>query len=155
MTVTVAAKDPDVDKTYWVDLFKQFVLEAIRATEFSIGDILRYPRDTGFYYVVTTAGRSASYYPDIVPRAANESFRDGSVELTTKHPDDVSPPSINAISWTPTDPMLVVAQSEGTHRASVTVRGGLGGHSYPLTGRITPTVGNAIDVTLRVPVAQQ
>lgn len=152
---TVAAKDPDTDKTYWIDLFEVFVLEAYRKTEFSAGDILRYPRDHGLYYVITRGGRTAGGYPQALPRAASEPFRDGSVELVSRHPDDVSPPAIQSITWTPTAPMAVAGQQEGTHRAAVRVSGGLAGQSYPLTGRIVPTSGDTRDITLTVPVAQQ
>ena len=154
ISVKVNVKDLDIDKTYWIELFEPFVLEALRSIEFSAGEILRYPRDTGFYNVVTKGGRTARTYPIVIPRAANETFRDGSMDLVSRHPDDVSPPAIETIVWTPTAPLTVVSQSEAVHRASVTVSGGLAGESYPITARITPTVGDPLDVTLVVPVQQ-
>ena len=148
----VDAKDPDVDKTYDLDVFELIVEEALRGSKYVQGDLVRATRDNGFYLECTTAGRTGRYNP-YSPRIANQAIRDGSVVWTSRHPDDVTPLEVLSASWTVyPDDLTVDSSFEAGHIATVVLRGGADGCDYEVTGRIVPTQGNTIDHTFIVPV---
>lgn len=152
--IEVAPKDPDVDKTYELDLFENLVPETLRSAAYSLNDVTRPHRDTGFYLECTTAGRTGRYNP-YVPRQANQLIRDGSVTWTSKHPSDVTVPAISSVVWTVPTALTVESQSEDGHVATVTLSGGSDGVDYEVTARVTPTVGDARDISIIIPVAHQ
>lgn len=149
----VSPKDPDVAATYDLDLFTNLVPDTIRSNAYDVGDVTRPHRDNGFYLQCTKAGRTGIYNP-YSPRIANQLIRDGSVEWTSKHPSDVTVPTISSVVWTVPADLTVDSQSEDGHIASVTLSGGDDGVDYEVTARITPTVGNPQDITIIVPVRE-
>lgn len=152
---TVDEKDPDVSAEYWVDFHDAIVQEANRRTEFAAAVILYFPRDTGFYYEVTTAGRTGDHYPYNLPRAAAETVSDGSAVLTCRHPSSVTIPEVSSVVWTvPTGLTNVSQRIDGT-RAYITLSGGTDGADYDVLCRMTPTAGNIVEQTITIPVRAQ
>lgn len=154
MSILVREKDPDTPATYEIDLFQAFVPEALRSREFLVDQLVRAQRDTGFYYRCTQAGRTARNYPTW-PRAASETVLDGSVEWTTVHPDDATPPEVDTVVWEVPAALTLDSQSHDDHVARATFSGGTDGEDYDVTARITPTAGEPRDVTITIPVRSQ
>lgn len=155
MSTVVEEKDPDTDATYEIYIFEAFVVSALRSSPVVLSDLIRAPRDTGFYYQCTKAGRTATQYPESWPRVSGEVVADGSAEWTAVHPDDASPPIIQSVAWSVQDGMTIASQSDAGHIAQVTVSGGVDGNDYDATARITPTAGDPRDITITVPVRSQ
>ena len=153
MTITVEEKDPDVPQTYEIDTRDRFVPEVNRSYEYAVDDVVRFGRDNGFYLKCTKAGISGRYNP-YSPREANQQIRDGSVEWVSVRPADATVPVISTVAWTVGD-LTLDSQEETDHIARATVSGGKDGQDYEVTARITPDVGDAIDVTLTIPVRDQ
>src|SRR4051812_24670928 len=95
----IADKDPDTDIEYGVDFHDQMVVEALRREFFIAGQVLYYRPDTGWYYSVTTGGKTAENFPSALPRESGETFTDGSCLLTCAHPDSSSLPSVSSATW--------------------------------------------------------
>jgi len=156
MTIIVEPKDPDTPATYEIDVFQEFVDDARRSYEYSLNDISRGNRDTGFYYVCTKAGRTAKKFPQSgFPRRANEIVIDGSLEWTAKHPADVSPTIIQSVTWIVPTGLILDSQTEDNHLAKATFSGGTDGQDYDVTARIAPNTGTPRDVTITIPVRQR
>lgn len=155
MSTMLRAKDPDVPATYEIIIWESLVRAATRSYDFAVNDIVHYPRDTGLNYLCTVAGRTSSYYPERIPRAAGETVLDGSAEFTAKLPSDTTPPAIDSVVWTVPAALTVDSQEEDNNAFRVTLSGGVAGESYDITARVTPTVGTARDMTFTIPVAEQ
>lgn len=149
------AKDPNVSAEYGIDFHDAVVVEAARRTSFAQGAIVHYPRDTGFYYEVTTAGRTSSHYPAQLPRAAGETLQDGSAVLTCRLPSEVSLAAISSVDWTADAGITVASQRTDGLVAYVTLSGGTDGVDYDVLCRMTPSSGNIIEKTIVVPVRAQ
>lgn len=152
--MTLEAKDPDVNAEYGIDFHDQIVTEALRRTFFSAGAILFFPRDTGWYYEVTTAGKTGQNYPDSLPRAAGQTIVDGSCVLTCRHPTGILP-TISSAAWTLPSGITLASQRQDGLVAYATLAGGTDGVDYDITCRLTPSSGNPIDKTITVPVRAQ
>lgn len=149
------AKDPDDDIEYGIDFHDQIVGEALRRTNFALNAVLFYPRDNGWYYVVTTAGKTGQNYPSDLPVADGETVVDGSCVLTCRHPSSASLPTISSASWiVPTGITQSSTRTSGL-TAFITLNGGTDGEDYDITCRMTPSVGNALDKTITVRVRAQ
>ena len=148
-------KDPDVATTYSIDFGDQLVLDAQRRTAYIVGAVVKAPRDTGFYYECTEAGRTARFNPTSWPRAGGESIQDGEVVWTAVRSDNASVPTIDSAVWTVPTGITKDSQSEDDSLAHIVLSGGTADNDYELTCRMTPTSGNPIDVTITVPVRQQ
>jgi hypothetical protein len=155
VSTVVDEKDPDVSSEYFVDFHDALVQEAERRAEFSTGVYLYFPRDTGFYYEVTTAGRLAQHYPHQIPRAAGETIADGSAVLTCRHPDSVVLAEPSSVAWTVPTGITNASQRISGMRAYITLSGGTDGVDYDILCRMTPTAGNIIEQTITVPVRAQ
>lgn len=156
MSIRVAPKDPNVPKSYEIDVFFRFISEMHRSREFKVNDLARAPRDTGFYYKCTVAGRTSRSFPRSFPRVDTETLLDGSVTWTTIHPDSATAAvKIQTVDWTVPAGLTLDSQSESGHIAEATFSGGLDGEDYEVTARVTPNNGNAIDITITIPVRQQ
>lgn len=152
MSTLAKEKDPDVATVYEIDVFEQIVVEAYRSHRFEVDDVVRAPKDTGFFYVCQTAGRTGDHYPQYWPRAASETVADGSVVWNTVHPDSAGPTTIQIVTWIMPTGLTLDSQSEANHVATATISGGTADVDYDVTARITPTVGPPIDVTITIPV---
>lgn len=154
--MSIDAKDPDDNAEYGIDFRDQFVLEARPQTEYDAADILFFAQDTGFYYEVTTAGRTGLSYPRNLPRVSGQTMNYGSCVLTCRHPSAVSLPSISA-AWAidPSGELAVLSQRIDGFVAYVTLEDGADGVDYEVTCRVTPSVGNPIDKTITVQVRSQ
>ena len=153
--MSVAAKDPDVAAQYWIDFHDELVQEASRRTDFASGLILYYPMDTGFYYEVTTAGRTSGHYPSALPREAGQTVADGSAILTCRHPSTVTIAEVSSVVWTVPSGLTKDSQSESGTVAYITVSGGTDGVDYDVLCRMTPTAGSIIEQTITIPVRAQ
>lgn len=153
--MTVDSKDPDVNAEYDVDFRDALVLHATRNQNFEANDVLWYPRDTGWYYVVTTAGRTNFSFPESLPRADGETLTDGSAVLTCRHPSSSSLPTLSAVDWTVPTGLSLVSQRQVGMRAFITLSGGTDGVDYDVLCRMTPTIGNVIEKTITIPVRSQ
>lgn len=152
--MTLTAKDPDRPAEYGIDFHDQVVGESLRRTFFAVGQILYFPRDTGWYYEVTTAGKTAANLPDQLPRAPGQTLIDGSCVLTCRHPSGILP-TISSATWTlPTGISLASQRLDGLV-AYVTLNGGTDGVDYDIVCSATPSAGNPIDKTITVPVRAQ
>lgn len=155
MSTVVDEKDPDVSAEYFVDFHDAIVQEAERRAYFAAGVFLYFPRDTGFYYEVTTAGKLGAHYPYELPRAAGETVNDGSAVLTCRHPDVATIPEVSSVDWTvPTGITEASSRVDGS-RAYITLSGGTDGVDYDVLCRMTPTTGNIVEQTITVPVRAQ
>lgn len=150
------AKDPDDDKEYWIDFRDQIVTEALPQTDYDAAQILFFAQDTGFYYEVTTAGRTGLSYPRNLPKVSGQTVNYGSCVLTCRHPSAVTLPSISA-AWAidPSGDLAVASQRIDGFVAFVTLEDGTDGVDYEVTCRITPSVGNPIDKTITIQVRPQ
>lgn len=155
MSTTVGEKDPDVSAEYFIDFHDALVQEAERRAYFDDGIYLYFPRDTGFYYEVTTAGRLGAHYPHQLPRTAGETVSDGSAVLTCRHPDDVTLAEPSSVTWTVPSGITNASQRISGMRAYITLSGGTDGVDYDILCRMTPTTGNVIEKTITVPVRSQ
>lgn len=156
MSFTVATpKDPDTAVTYEIDIRDEIVAEVRRNYEYALTDVVRDHRGSGFYLECSKAGLTSKQFPQAWPRAANETVLDGSAEWTSKHPSDVSTPTIQSVTWIMPDALTLDSQSETSYLARLTVSGGTDGQDYDVTARITPTAGSVRDVTVTIPVRQQ
>lgn len=153
--MTLGEKDPDVAAEYFVDFHDEIVQEATRRTTFESGVFLFYPRDTGFYYEVTTAGKTGAHYPHEIPRASGETVSDGSAVLTCRHPDDATIPEVSSVTWTVPDGIVKDSQREVGTIAYITLSGGTDGVDYEILCRMTPTAGDVIEQTITIPVRAQ
>lgn len=152
--MTLTAKDPDQPAEYGIDFHDQFVTEALRRTFFAAARILFFPRDTGWYYEVTTAGKSGQNYPDALPRTAGTTVIDGSCVLTCRHPTGILP-TISSAAWTlPTGITQSSNRTDGLV-AYITLTGGTDGVDYDIICTLTPSTGNPVDKTITVKVRAQ
>jgi len=149
---TLAAKDPDIAKTYTFDWRERVVGEVARSIDYAADAIALPQRDTGFFLECTVAGRTASYYPSW-PRQKDQMVRDGSVVWTTRHPDDVTIPSVSTAVWTVPAALTVDSQDETGTITEVTISGGVDGVVYEISVRMTPSAGDAVDRTFLLPVS--
>jgi hypothetical protein len=149
------AKDPDVPAEYWIDFYDRIVQEATRRTDFGVGVVLHFPRDTGWLYEVTTAGRTSAHYPIDLPRESGETLADGSAVLTCRHPSTVTIAEVSSVTWTVPDGLTLDSQREDGTIAYLTVSDGVDGVDYEILCRMTPTSGNVIEQTIVVPVRAQ
>lgn len=149
---TLAAKDPGVDTEYGINFHDELVVEAAPRTSYALNQVLYFPMDTGYYYVVSTAGRTARNYPHALPRQSGETVTFGSCVLACKHPSEVTLTSISSAVWTLDDGITNASQRISGLVAYVTLSGGTDGADYNVTCRLTPSTGNPIDKTIIVPV---
>ena len=152
MGILTTPKDPDTPTPYEINIFEEFIDPARRSELFALADLVRFPRDTGFYYECSKAGRTAANYPDALPRSANRTVIDGSAEWTAKHPSDVSPVVVQSVTWIMPTGLTLDSQSQSNHVAQAVISGGTDGQDYDVTARITPDAGNPRDVTITIPV---
>jgi hypothetical protein len=152
---TLAEKDPDVAAEYFVDFHDEIVQEALRREDFAVGVVLFYPRDTGYYYEVTVAGRTSQHYPIALPRAAGETLQDGSVTLECKIPSDVTIPQVSSVAWTVPAGLVLDSQRISGTKAFATLSGGSDGVDYDVVCAMTPSSGNDIEQTITIPVRAQ
>lgn len=151
----LAPKDPDVPAVYSLDFHDEIVLEALPRTLYMAAQILFFAQDTGYYYEVTTAGKTGLSYPRNLPRSSGQTVRYGSCVLTARHPSEVSLASIGSALWiVPTGIVSAVESTSGTI-ASIKLTGGTDGEDYEITCRMTPSVGDPIDKTITVEVRAQ
>jgi len=155
LSTTLAEKDPDVDAEYYIDFRDVIVAEALAGTDYEAGSILFFENDTGFYYEVTTAGRTSRWYPNSLPRSSGLTVEYGSCILTCKHPSDVSLGALSSVTWTADPGITVISQFAVGLAAHVTLSGGTDGVDYSLTCRVTPTTTFALEKTIIVPVRSQ
>lgn len=146
------AKDPDVPTTYAIDFHDEVVREALPRTDYALGLILFFAQDTGFYYEVTTAGKTGVSHPRNLPRSSGQTVRYGSCVLTCRHPADAVIPTISSAVWTLPSGITQDSSQVNGLVASITLSGGTDGVDYDITCRMTPSSGNAIDKTITVPV---
>lgn len=149
-------KDPNVPATYSIDWHDELVNQAYRERAFTSGSFVQAPRDTGFYYECTTAGRTGRNYPAQWPIAAGETVQDGSLVWTCRHPTGANVPNISSVTWTvPSGLNQDSASIEGGVIANITVSGGTDGVDYEVLCRMTPNVGAARERTITVKVRAQ
>lgn len=148
-------KDPTVPIEYGIDFHDEIVLEATRREFFDVGEILYYANDSGWYYEVTTAGKTSAHYPSELPREEDETLQDGSVSLVCKHPDSVSLPTVSSATWDVPTGITLSSQRESGLKAFITLSGGTDGEDYEITCHMTPSAGNPIDKTITVQVRAQ
>lgn len=152
----LAEKDPDVSAEYGIDFHDEIVRQAARNERLSVADVVFYPSaDPGWYFEVTTAGKTAKNIPPSIPRESGETLTDGSVELVCRHPSEVTIPTVSSAAWTLPTALTNVSQRTGATSAFVTVSGGVDGADYDLVCRMTPSVGNVLEQTITIPVRSQ
>lgn len=147
------AKDPDVAKTYDVNVHELLVDVMARDTRYEDGDLRRPEHATGFYYTAAVVGgedwgRTAKHHPAL-PRLAGASVQDGTIIWAATHPANAALPTIDSVVWTSD---LDVTQEELGEIARVKVSGGEAGKRYDLTARITLSNSLVVDVTVVIPV---
>jgi hypothetical protein len=148
----VAPKDPDNPTEYGIDFHDLMVFVAARRSEFEADAVVYYPIDTGWYYKVTTAGKTAAHYPAALPRAAGETLNDGSAVLECQHPSSADIPAVQSVAWDVPDGLTLLSQRHEGRVAYVTLGDGVDGVDYDVRCRVTPTVGNELDRTITIPV---
>lgn len=153
--MTWRTKDPDVNETYAIDWQDQLVLSALREFDFVQGQVVKAPRDTGWYYECTTAGKTARNYPAQWPRSSGVEVADGSVIWTCRHPADTEIATVESVDWQIPDGLALVEQIQSGRLAIITVSGGEAGVDYDVVCRMTPSVGNAMERTETVRVRSQ
>jgi hypothetical protein len=151
----LAAKDPDVAAEYDIDFHDELVTEAPRRQWLDLDTVVFYPQVDGWYFQVTTAGRTGTNYPSAIPRASGETVTDGSVVLLCKHPNDASVALINSADWTVPLGITKDSQRQVRARAFATFSGGTDGVDYDVLCRITPSAGPPIERTITIPVRAQ
>lgn len=149
---TLDAKDPDTDAQYAIDWYDQLVLIAEREAAYDEGEIVQFDPDSGWVYECTTPGRTGSRSPRTPPRADGLTLVDGSVVWTCRHPSDVTVPVVGSAEWNVPDGISLVNQSELGAVTSVLLTGGTDGEDYDITCRMTPTIGEALEQTITIPV---
>lgn len=157
MTATLDPKDPDdVEAEYAIDWYDELVPVAEREAAIAEGTVAQFEPDTGWLYECTTGGRTSRHYPRSVARAAGQTFADGSVVWTCRHPDDVSSiPVVQDADWDVPAGITLVSQSQLGTVTRIKLSGGTDGEDYTLTCHMTPTVGAPMDQSIVIPVRSQ
>jgi len=150
-------KDPNTPTRYAIDVRRTAIATMRRDWPYEPGEVARAPLHTGWYYECVEAGETASSWP-VFPRAAGETLRDGSVLWQTRHPSEVSLPSIASVEWFIDPPGELAVQAEEISNGILypLLTGGRDGQRYELTARVewSPT-GQVEDVTVIIPVAHR
>lgn len=155
MRIVVAPKDPDQAATYEIEVIDLFMRDAYRGYQFSLTEFVKAPRDTGFYFECTKAGRTADSYPVSWPRREGETIKDGSAEWTSVHPDNALVVTVSTVVWSIPTGLTLDSQSHSGHIVRGTFSGGSDGVDYDVTATITPSTGNPEDYTITIPVREQ
>lgn len=153
--VTLDPKDPDVSATYSIDWHDELITEAWRRYDFAVGAVVYYPRDEGWYFEVTTAGRTGTHYPHQLPRAAGQTVNDGSAVLTCRHPSTPTVPQVSSASWTVPSGITQDSSSVDGTLTHIVLSGGTDGMDYDILCRMTPTIGSVKEKTITVQVRSQ
>jgi hypothetical protein len=148
-------KDPDVNAEYGIDFHDELVTEALPRMNYALNEVLFFAQDTGFYYQVTTAGKTGLSYPRNLARVSGDTVKYGSCVLTCKAPSEVSIASISTAAWTLPSGITNASQRTSGLSAFITLAGGTDGVDYDITCRLTPSVGNPIDKTITIQVRAQ
>lgn len=148
-------KDPDDDCEFGIDFHDELVARAAPRTNYALGAILYFGEDSGFYYEVTTAGRTGAGYPRDLPRTAGQTVDYGSCVLTCRHPSSVALTTLNSATWIVPTGITNASQRISGLIAFITLRGGTQGADYDVTCRITPSAGQPIDKTITISVRSQ
>lgn len=152
----LGTKDPDTPLEVGFDFEEELVQPALRQMWVAQDAVLRYPHlGTGFYYVVTIAGRLKQHIPTALPRADGQTFTDGSATLVCRHPSNVTVPLIQSATWALPSGLTLSSQSQLITGARAVVAGGVADEDYEVNCRVTPTVGNPIERTGIVQVRSQ
>lgn len=155
MTQSFAEKDPDVSAEYEFDFLDVLVREADRRDWLEAGELVRYPVDTGYLYLVTTAGRTGSAYPSALPRDIDAEHQDGSATLQCKHPTNAGGPTVATAVWTVPSGLTISSQRESGTSAFATLAGGTDGDDYAVLCRMTASNGQVFEQTAVLPVRSQ
>lgn len=155
---TLAPKDPNTDTRYAIDARAAVTPVMRRDWPYSVGQIVKAPLHTGWYYEATTAGETEARVPRL-PRADGETVQDGSVEWTARHPSSASLPSISAVEWIvePAGELSVLSEQISHGILYPLLSGGVDGTQYEVTARVTWSIagGQQVeDVTVTIQVAQ-
>ena len=155
MSTVLDEKDPDQDRAYAIDARWLAYHELKRDWPYAVGQIVKSPRHTGFYYECSIAGETRRHWPEL-PRAEGLTFSDGSVTWLARHPDDATLPTISTVTWDVSPSGLSVAAETITGGVVEPVlAGGADGEDYELTAHVTWSTGQADDITVTIPVRQQ
>lgn len=155
MSQSFAEKDPDVSAEYEFDFLDVLVREADRRDWLEVGELVRYPVDTGYFYLVTSAGRTSSAYPSALPRDVDEELQDGSATLLCKHPSNAGGPTVATAAFTLASGITLSSQRESGTSAFVTLSGGTDGEDYDVLCRMTASNGQVFEQTAVLPVRSQ
>lgn len=149
-------KDPDADREYAIDARSLAYQEMRRSWPYGIGQFVRAPRHTGFYYEVTTAGETRHNWPEL-PRESGETVSDGSVVWTARHPTDADLPYVSSVIWSVDPSGELAVDSERVDGGIVypTFTDGEDGADYEVTARLVWSTGQIDEVTVTIPVRQQ
>lgn len=151
MIPTLAESDVDAPFEYFVDIHDELVQVEERRADLELGMTIFYPQADGWYYEVTTAGRTGTHYPNRLPRQSGETFQDGSATLTCRHPSDATLPSIASVDWEVESGLTLDSQREVGPRGFFTVSGGEAGVSYLVAGRFTLSDARVIEQSVYIP----
>lgn len=140
MLEKVFFKYANIDETFELDWRDVIVTVWRPDADYVLASIIRPPVGNGHYYEATTAGRSSRLLPEFVP-AVGETFTDGTVIWTGRHP---STPVLDAISesvWTPDAGISEVSNTINGFLTKITISGGVEGEQYRAINVITRSTG--------------
>ena len=150
----VDSKDPDVPVTFALDWIDDLVPIMERAKRYTSGSVLRPPRETGFFYECTTAGRSSAREPKL-SAIEDVAASDGTLQWTARHPDSAAIPSISSASWDVETGLTLDSQSNSGTETLVTLSGGTLGVAYDVTCHMIASNGREYEQTITINVEQQ
>jgi len=137
----IVYKPAGVPETFGIDWTDQIVSVWRRKHRYATGAIVRAPVGTGMYYVAAPLNSQAwglsSELTQEFPQTENETFTDGSILWTARHPASLSLPSISQSVWTLDDGIVEDSNGIDGLIGRITVSGGSPGEQYRMVNLIT------------------
>ena len=133
-------KPSNVARSFFIDWRKNLVKSWGPERRYNIGDVVRAPTGTGFYYRVTVTGISSRLQPDfsIVPTTF---LTDGSVTWETFHSDDAGLFTLSTSVWSVDPGITVVSDAISGFLTEIKLDDGTPGEIYRATNDIVTSVG--------------
>jgi hypothetical protein len=151
----LSPSDPDVPATYSIDFSDRLELRIELSRTYVVTTVVKAPRDTGFYYECTRAGKTGFTFPLRWPTKPGEVVAVGSAEFTCRRPSEVVTNTIQSATWTLDAGLTLDSQSETDAEAFITVSGGENDTVYRATCLMIPTSGDSIEQTVLIPRINQ
>ena len=146
MTDQIQYKDPGIDSTHFVEWHNEFVFDRKPNTQYTAGQVVKAPVETGWYYLASVVegkayGRTGELTPQF-PTASGETVQDGTIIWIALHPADHSPATITQSDWVLDAGLTEVSKSISGFITAIEVAGGDAGEQYRVVNNITRSDGS-------------